>query len=70
MGAQMVVSYQKVTKDQKRRRKHAREWQHGTGMSRLLHIASKCDICDDLYKEYNQAVDNRFGSIKYRSTLA
>jgi len=51
MSAKMVVTHQKVTLWQKRRRQHARDWKLGTMLWRLAHFASDCDICDYIYGE-------------------
>lgn len=49
MSVHMVVTRQKVTKQQRRRRNHARFWQFGTLESRANHFISPCDICDEVY---------------------
>jgi len=50
MGVKMVVTRQRITKRQKRWRRHAREWRQGTQWSRLVHLSGPCDICDAIFQ--------------------
>ena len=50
MGVRMVVTRQKITKQQRRRRNHARAWKFGTEWSRLVHLSRPCDICDEIFE--------------------
>jgi hypothetical protein len=51
MPTKMIVDHQKVTKEQRRRRRHARMWKFSSPDERFAHIISDCDICNGIYEK-------------------
>lgn len=51
MSVRMIVTRQKVTKAQRKRRNHARWWRFTTVDARFDHIISDCAICDEIYED-------------------